>query len=198
MSKKIVPYGVVTVAAAASDIIAVYSLDTAKVYTKAASESYFGLLSEVTAGIEYASSALSVAKSVRIEAGGSETFYSIGTAAVVTNRRGLRGQGAPTALNATAALTAAAMASGIVTSTTASAVAGTIPIPSVMEAAWELDVGESIDWTVINTGATNAFTVTASTGHTVVGVAAVAAVTSALFRTRKSTAAAYITYRVGG
>jgi hypothetical protein len=197
MAKKIVPYGRVEIEAAASDIISVYSLDSVKVYTKGAQESYWGLLYTTLPGIEYSSSALSAAKSVRLEASGAEAFYEYGTAAKILDRRGLRGQPAPTALNATGALTAAAMLSGIVTSTTAAAVAGTVPTATVMLAADEgMAVGESFEWSVINTGA-NAFTVTAATGHTLVGAGAVAAGTSGIFRTRKNTAAAFITYRVG-
>lgn len=198
MSNRIAPYGQVTVDAAASDIIAVYSLDSAKVYTKSATASVYGLLATTTAGQEYASSALSAAASVRIEAGGEEVFYSVGAAAVVTNRRGLRGQGGPGTLNATGTLTAALIASGIVTSTTAAAVTATLDTGAVMEAALELEVDESFDWSVINTGGANAFTVTAAaSGHTVVGTGAVAASTSAVFRTRKSAASTYITYRIG-
>ena len=198
MSNKIVPYGSVIVEdVAAGNIITVYSLDSAKVSTRSIGGSSWALLSFVKAAEEYASSALSFAKDVKIEAGGREAFYSIGTAAVVTNRRGLRGQGAPVALNATGALTAAAIASGIVTSTTAAAVVGTIPTGAVMDAALELEVGEAIDWSVISTGG-NAFTVTAAaSGHTVVGVGAVATVTSGLFRTRKTAVATYVTYRIG-
>lgn len=198
MSNRIIPYGVKVTTAAASDVISLYSQDNAKVYTKDTNGVRWNLLGTTSPGIEYASAALSAAKDVRIEAGGREVFFSIGTAAVVTDRRGLRGQGAPTALNATGDLTAAAIASGIVTSTTGSAVTATIPTGTVMEAAVELEIGESIDWSVINTGATNAITVTAAaSGHTVVGEGAVAAETSAVFRTRKSAASTYITYRVG-
>jgi hypothetical protein len=48
---------------------------------------------------------------------------------------------------------------------------------------------------VINTGG-NTFTVTAATGHTIVGVAAVVTVTSGNFRTRKTAADTFITYRM--
>jgi hypothetical protein len=197
MSKKIAPYGTVILDAAASDIIAAYSLDDAKVYTKSANSPYWGLLSVVTAGEEYASSALSAAKQVKIEAGGSDVYYSIGAAAVVTDRRGLRGQGAPGVLNATGTLTAAMIASGIVTSTTAAAVTATLNTGALMDAALELEIGESFDWSAIATGA-NAFTVTAAaSGHTVVGAGAVATGTSGLFRTRKTAASTFVTYRIG-
>jgi hypothetical protein len=39
--------------------------------------------------------------------------------------------------------------------------------------------------------------VTASAGHTVVGVGAVATVTSGVFRTRKTAADTFVSYRVG-
>lgn len=195
MLRKIPPYGELVLTAAASDIISAYSLDDAKVYTRAVGKQSWGLLSVVTAGQEYASSALSAAAEVKIQAGGSEVHYSIGTAAVPVARRGLRGQGTPGVLNATGALTAAMIASGIVTSTTAAAVAGTVPTGAVLDAALELEIGESVDWSVIATGA-NAFTVTAADGHTLVGTAAVATTTSGLFRTRKTAAATFVTYRI--
>jgi hypothetical protein len=87
------------------------------------------------------------------------------------------------------------MAAGIVTSAAAT-VAGTVPAGTVMDAALEMEIGESFDWSLIKIGA-NDFTVTAATGHTLVGVAVVATVTSGLFRTRKTAAATYVTYRVG-
>lgn len=198
MSNRVGPHGQVTFSAAASDIIVAFSRDDAKVYTKAAGGTYFGFLEKITAGEEYTSSALSAAAEVRIEAGGAEVYYNWGAAPAVLDRRGLRGQGAPTALNATGALTAAAILSGIVTSTTASAVAGTVPTGTVMDAALEMAIGESFDWSVIVTGDTNAFTVTAAaSGHTLVGTGVVAAESSGLFRTRKTAAATYITYQVG-
>lgn len=57
-------------------------------------------------------------------------------------------------------------------------------------------VGDSIDWAVINTGP-NTFTVTADTDHTLVGAGAVATATSGLFRTRKTAANTFVTYRIG-
>ena len=64
-----------------------------------------------------------------------------------------------------------------------------------MEAAANWAVGDSVDWTVIATGA-NAFTVTAASGHTLVGTAAVATVTSGRFRTRKTATDTFVTYRI--
>jgi hypothetical protein len=86
--------------------------------------------------------------------------------------------------------------SGILTSTTAAAVAGTLPTGAVLDAASEFAIGDSFDWSVIATGA-NAFTVTAAaSGHTIVGVGAVATVTSAIWRTRKTAADTFVSYRL--
>ena len=66
-----------------------------------------------------------------------------------------------------------------------------------MDAALEMEIGESFDWSAINTGAANAFTVTAAaSGHTVVGAGAVALSSSGTFRTRKTAADTFVTYRL--
>jgi len=131
-----------------------------------------------------------------IDAGAAGAQYATGVSPVVASGGFSVLQGTPGVLNATGALTAAMMLSGVVTSTTAAAVAGTVPTGTVMDAADEsLAIGDSFDWSVIATGA-NAFTVTAAAGHTIVGAAVVATVTSGRFRTRKTAAATYVTYRI--
>ncbi len=195
MLQNIAPYSFVEVAIPASDILHVYSQDSAKVYTKAAGLVY-DLLARTVGGTEYASGAFSAAKTAKIEAGGREVFYNYGVAPGILARRGLHGQGPPGVLNATGALTAAMILSGIVTTTVAAAVTATLPTGTVLDAAIEMEIGESFDWTVgSNTGA-NDFTVTAADGHTVVGLMAVATTCSAIFRTRKTAAATYVTYAV--
>lgn len=104
-------------------------------------------------------------------------------------------QAVPGTLNATGTLTAALMMGGIVTSSTAAAVAATLDTGAVMDTDATFGIGDSFDWSVINTGG-NTFTVTASTGHTIVGVAAVVTVTSGRFRTKKTAAATFVTYRL--
>lgn len=106
-----------------------------------------------------------------------------------------RAQPAPNAVNATATLTVAQLLGGIITSTTAAAVAGTVPTGTELDAAAGLLVDEAFDLTIIATGA-NAFTLTAATGITIVGTAAVATVTSGTFRFRKSAANTFIAYRL--
>ena len=192
MLQAIIPYASAEFEAAASDIITAYSQDRARVYTRTTGETAWELLSDIVGGTEYASSAISAAARVRIEAGGREVFYNWGVAPAVLIRRGLRGQGAPGVLDASGDITVAMMLAGIVTSA-AAAVTADLPTGTTLDAALEMEIGDSIDWAVIKVGA-NTFTVTANTAHTVVGLMAVKTTCSALFRTRKTAAATYVTY----
>lgn len=133
--------------------------------------------------------------SLEVVGGAGETYFSVGASPFIAEIRASQFQGAPVAVNVTGAVSFAAISGGIVTSTTAAAVAGTIPTGTVMDAASDLAVGDSFDWSVVNTGP-NTFTVTAATGHTIEGAAAVATATSGLFRTRKTAAATYVTTRM--
>lgn len=133
---------------------------------------------------------------IEIEAGADFVYYETGVAPVV--QFGYRVQGiqpVPVAVDVTGAVSAAAMLDGIVTSSTAAAVAGTIPTGTVMDAASEFSIGDSFDWSVINTGG-NTFTVTAASGHTIVGTATVITVVSGRFRTKKTAANTFVTYRL--
>lgn len=199
MSSLIVaPLGNVTVTVPAAGSIAVYTKGSAQVSQIVGYPNHpdtLSLLGTVTNGQTvfgpYASGA-----QIRIDGGALPTAYEVGAAPLVEDVLAWQIQNAPVALDATGALTAAAMLGGIVTSTTAAAVAGTVPTGTVMDAATNLQIGDSFDWSVIATGA-NAFTVTAAAGHTLVGTAVVATVTSGHFRTRKTAAATYVTYRMG-
>lgn len=109
-------------------------------------------------------------------------------------------QPTPTAKTADATLTIAELLTGIVTATKASAVALTLPTGTLTDAglnAGATPVGSSFDWSVINLGSSSgAVTMTAGTDHTYVGAAVVAISTSAVFRTRKTLANTFVTYRV--
>jgi hypothetical protein len=107
----------------------------------------------------------------------------------------IRPQSAPGTLNATGALTTDLIKTGIVTSTTASAVTATLPTGAALEAAFKLDLDDAIEWKVINTGSNN-FTVQVADGHTVVGGLVVAGGASGRFLTRRSAANTFVTYRV--
>lgn len=138
--------------------------------------------------------AFSAATDVTIYAGEGGLWYETGTGPVIIERQNYTA--APGTLNATGTLTAALILGGIVTSTTAAAVTATLDTGATMDVAIDLDVNDSFDWAAINTGGSNAFTVTASTGHTIVGAGAVAASSSGRFRTRKTAADTYVTYRL--
>lgn len=197
MSLVLYPGAGVTVSVAASDKIALYSEGSYQLSEVAGFPNYpnaINIISSVESGA-LTTSAFAAAQNVTITATGVfPVYYEIGTNAVVQSLRGQVVQGDPNALNVTGALTAAMVLGGIVTSTTAAAVAGTLPTGVVMDAASSFNVNDAIDFTVINTGA-NAFTVTAAaSGHTVVGNMAVAAGKTGRFRTRKTAAETFVTY----
>lgn len=191
------PLGTVTLTLTANQSVAVYSAGTANVSQQVGYPNHpytLSLLGTVSAG-KTVFGPYSTGATIVIDAGPLGALYEVGTDAQVQKAVDWQLQGDPVALNATGALTAAAMLSGIVTSTTAAAVAGTIPTGTVMAASSTFAIGDSFDWSVINTGA-NSFTVTAATDHTVVGAAAVATGTSGRFRTRMTAATTFITYRI--
>lgn len=199
MSSKVYPFGSVEVTLAASDKLALYSKGIAKVYQKVGYPNQpdsWDLFKSLAVDEEYQSAAVSAATTFRIEAGASEVLYNYGAAAVIPELRSF-GRGSAVVLNATGALTAAMILAGIVTSTTAAAVTGTSPTGAVMDAAVRLNVNEFVDFSVVNTGGANAFTVAAGGGGvTLVGAGAVAASSSGRFRMLKTAAATYIIYRL--
>lgn len=199
MSNIIYAFGSATVTVPSTESIAVYTTGSAKVYLQTGypnlptTKSLVGTVENgQTVFGAYASGA-----TIIIEADNAGALYEVGAAPVVQPLYATQVQPTPVAVNVTGAVSATAMLGGIVTSTTAAAVAGTIPTGTVMDAASEFAINDSFDWSVINTGGANAFTVTAATGHTIVGAAAVAASTSGLFRTRKTAANTFVTYRIG-
>lgn len=126
-----------------------------------------------------------------------DVIYDIGTAPrSLINRLPTVFGFSPGQLNATGTLTFELLATGLVTSTTAAAVTATLDTGATMEAKSSFLVGEGFDWSVINTGGTNAFTVTASSGHTITGSGTVAANGNAIFRTVKTALNTFVSYRM--
>jgi hypothetical protein len=127
-------------------------------------------------------------------------FIGDGSTAGGVPASGFAAQGTPTAKTADATLTIAELLTRIVTATSASAVALTLPTGTLTDAGvlgGTLPVGYSFDWSVINLGSSSgAVTMTAGTDHTYVGAAVVAIATSARFRTRRTAANTYVTYRI--
>jgi hypothetical protein len=188
--------------------IAVFSQGAFKVfqkttYTNAPAQLVLLTNGDVAAGsAQFTSSVFTAATTIVVEAfGGLVVYYEVGTDAVVKQVRLLNPiQTDPVALNADGAITAAAIMGGIVTSTTAAAVAGTVPTGAVMDLSGSWAVNESVDWSIINTGP-NSFTVTAAaSGHTIVGgngaAFVVPTLTACLARTRKTAADTFITYSI--
>lgn len=110
----------------------------------------------------------------------------------------LRKQPAPTAKTANATLTIAELLTRIVTATSASAVALTLPTGTLTDAGFLLmPIDTALEWSVINLGSSSGVvTMTPGTDHTYVGNAVVAIGTSAAFKTRKTAANTFVTYRV--
>lgn len=195
----VAPLGNVTVAVPATGSIAVYTKGSSQVSQIVGYPNYpesKKLLGTVTGGLTIFGP-YTAATTIVIDGGAFPTLYEAGISPNVEDVMAWQVQGDPVAVNVTGAVSAAAILGGIVTSTTAAAVAGTVPTGAVMDAATNMQINDAIDWCVIATGA-NAFTVTAAaSGHTLVGTAVVATATSGHFRTRKTAAATYVTYRVG-
>ena len=189
--------GTVTVAVPAGEKIAVQAYSAASVFQEVGFPNFpeANDLLSVVENTTYVSSAFTNATNVIIQAGASGAAYAVGVSPVISDSGKFQSQGTPGVLNATGTLTAAMILSGIVTSTTGAAVTATLDTGAIVDAASEFAIGDSFDWSVINTGG-NAFTVTASSGHTIVGTAAVATVTSAVWRTRKTAADTFVSYRL--
>jgi len=155
------------------------------------------VIATVSAGVPYLSAAYAAGATLRINnMAEAPVYYNIGLTPGTLKASDGSYQPTPGTLNATGTLTAALILGRIVTSTTAAAVTATLDTGAVMDAAGTFAIGDSFDWNAIATGA-NAFTVTAAaSGHTVVGTGAVATATSGAFRTVKTAAATFVTYRI--
>lgn len=210
-SSVIYPFGNVEFSVAASDKVAVYTRGTAQVYQKVSYPNYpdsYSLLGTASNGL-YTSSAFSAAGTVKIEAGSAQVLYAVGTAANITEMRDFGYQGDPTAMTTAATITVAGILSGIITGTHAAGAtqAYTLPTGTLLDAASDMAVGDSFNWSLINlsAAAVDTITLTAGTDHTIVGNPIVQSAhsstggaygNSAMWRTRKTAANTFITYRI--
>lgn len=195
------PNGSVTVALTAGESIAVFSQGYADVSRVLGFPNYPDKVqalgnvnnSQVVFG-PYASGA-----TIFLEAsGGMPVQYETGTAPSVKQVGRSAGSFVTvSAVNATATLTPANLIGELITSTTAAAVTGTLPTGAILEAASDFDTSQKINWSVINNGATNSFTVAAAaSGHTVSGNMVIPASTSGSFITLRTGTATFVTYRI--
>jgi len=209
MSRYIPPSGIARVIVNAGDRIATYSRESIKVWQIVGRPNQAekpDLLQEVAADTEYRSAVFAAGATIMIEAGEAEALYSLGVGAVITERIGRRAQPTPTAMTVTANITTAGLLSGMIIGTHAAGATQTYTLPTgaLMDAAFEIDIDESIDWSLINASAAAADTITlaaAAAGHTIVGAVVVVSVNSApdntaLYRTRKTAADTFVTYRM--
>ena len=185
---------------ASGDKLAVFSMAPYKVYqTAAPSPNIPAVRTLLYSGSgAYLSSAFSAATPLIIQMGDRNGFYATGGSPVVPEAGAVEStfNGAGT-LNATGTLTAALVLGAIVTSSTAAAVTATLDTGAAMDTALDsAGVGDAFFWSAINTGGANAFTVTASSGHTIVGNGAVALSSSGRFMTTRTAAATWVTYRI--
>jgi hypothetical protein len=106
-------------------------------------------------------------------------------------------QTAPTALAAAATATPAQLSSGLFVF---NGTAGNLTLPTVADLEADISsaqrVNAAFDFFVINTDASDAVTLAVGTGWTIVGVAAVSALTSAHFRARKTSETTWTAYRI--
>lgn len=200
MSEIIYTQGTAIVSLAANQGIAVYTRGQAQVYSVVGYPNYpesESLLGVVING-QTVFAASSSARTIRIDAGSAEVLYNVGATPLVAELSGYSVIGSATALNATGTITSAMIVGGIITSTTAAAVTATLPTGAVLDAALNLPIGASFVWSAVNTGGANAFTVaSAASGNALTGAGAVDHSTSGSFRTIKTAASTYATYRIG-
>jgi len=142
--------------------------------------------------------------------GGLSAQYEVGTDPIVKQWRTDNGiQPDPTAKTVAVTLTAAELLTTIITGThTAGATAAyTLPTGTLLDAAASFDTNEYFDWSLINLSAATAdtITVTAGTAHTIVGNPIVQSANastggiygnSARWRTRKTAANTFVSYRI--
>lgn len=192
--------------------IAVFTRGTARVYLTQSFPNYPDAVVEQTACTNrqrlYGTFTGDVV--VAIETDAEEAYYEVGTAPNVDLLLPVR-QVTPATATVAATLTAAQLLTKMVVGTptaTGATIAYTLPTGTLMDAAVSFEVDDSFDWTVLNLAAAAAdtITVTAGTGHTIVGTAIVQSAhattggvsgNAASFRTRKTAANTFVTYRLG-
>jgi hypothetical protein len=113
----------------------------------------------------------------------------------------LRQQVAPTAYTTTATITAAELATRMLTVTNAGAITITLPTATLLDTAMpNAQQNDSVDFSLINLGA-GTWTLAGGTGVTTVGTMTTATATATMFRLRKTNApgatSAWVVYRVG-
>jgi hypothetical protein len=134
--------------------------------------------------------------------GGVTSFYEIGTAPQVQTGRlisGVQADPANIADGGSMLHTPGGMLGGLVTATPTASRNIQLPTGAAMELASSFAINDFFDWSVITLAAFALTTTAGASGHTIVGSGATAATSGspARFRTRKTAADTFVTYRIG-
>ena len=133
--------------------------------------------------------------------GGVTAFYEVGTAPQVQQGRLVAGvQAAPVDIadGGSMAYTPASILGGLVTATPTAGRNIQLPTGAAMDLASNFAINDFFDWSVITLAAFALTTTAGASGHTLVGSGATAATSgsAARFRTRKTAADTFVTYRI--
>jgi len=189
----------------ANESIAVYCQGTAQVSRKTNFPNYpeqVTLIGTVINGQTvfgpYASGAVIIVEA----SGGVTTFYEVGTAPQVQQGRlisGVQADPANIADGGAMVHTPGGMLGGLVTATPTAGRNIQLPTGAAMDLASNFAINDFFDWSVITLAAFALTTTAGASGHTLVGSGATAATSGspARFRTRKTAADNFVTYRIG-
>jgi hypothetical protein len=130
------------------------------------------------------------------------SFYEVGTAPQVQTGRLISGvQADPVNIADGGSMlhTPGGMLGGLVTATPTAGRNIQLPTGAAMDLASSFAINDFFDWSVITLAAFALTTTAGASGHTIVGSGATAATSgsAARFRTRKTAADTFVTYRIG-
>ena len=189
----------------ANESIAVACQGTAQVYRKLGFPNYpdqVSLIGTVINGQTVFGSYTSGATIIVEASGGVTAFYEVGTAPQVQQGRLISGSQADPANIAdggSMVYTPGGMLGGLVTATPTAGRNIQLPTGAAMDLASTFAINDFFDWSVITLAAVALTTTAGASGHTLVGSGATAATSGspARFRTRKTAADTFVTYRIG-
>jgi hypothetical protein len=193
--------GTASVTVPAGEKIAVQALSPATVSQQVGFPNFPNVFDPLTVveNTTYVSSAFTNATVVKIVAGASGAYYSVGVAPDISNNGNWQPQAAPSNIadGGSMIMTAAELLTGIITATPTTGRNVQLPTGSNLDLATEWAIGDSFDFSVI-TLAAFALTITVNTNVTIVGSPATAGTSGAAarFRLRKTAADTFIAYRV--
>lgn len=210
-SNVVYPNGKAEITIPAGESIAVYTKGIANVYREVGYPNHPTTISllGVVDNEQTVFGSYSGGATIIIDGGAALTYYEVGSAPQVMDRLGEVVQVTPIAKTVAVTLTVTELLNGIIVGEHAAgaAQAYTVPTGTLLDAATEFAIDEAFDWSLINQSAAAAdtITLTAAAGHTLVGgqiVQSSHASTgqiyghSARFRTRKTAANTFVTYRL--